>query len=106
MKRKRESEKELLASYEKGEWRSIKTPAMVSRYREYARATLVKDKRVNIRLSSRDLKDIQVRAAEEGMPYQTLMASVLHKYLTGRLLEPKRHPTGRSSRASRKRAAA
>lgn len=106
MKTKRESEKALLGSYGKGEWRSIKTPEAVSRYREYARATLAKDKRVNIRLSSRDLKDIQVRAAEEGMPYQTLMASVLHKYLTGRLVEPKRQLTRRSRRVSRKQATA
>jgi predicted DNA binding CopG/RHH family protein len=47
----------------------------------------VKDKRVNIRLSSGDLSDIQIKALEEGVPYQTLIASVLHKYVTGRLSE-------------------
>lgn len=105
MKTRRDSEKALLSSYERGEWRSIKTPEAVSRYREYARATLVKDKRVNVRLSTRDLKDLQVRAAEEGMPYQTLMASVLHKYLSGRLVEPKPRVSGRANRmTSRKRA--
>ncbi|MBS0308308.1 MAG: hypothetical protein JSS58_04985 [Proteobacteria bacterium] len=52
-----------------------------------ARATAIKDRRVNIRLSSGDLNDIQVRALEEGIPYQTLIASVLHKYVTGRLAE-------------------
>ena len=46
-----------------------------------------RDKRVNIRLSSGDLQDIQVKALEQGMPYQTLIASVLHKYVTGRLAE-------------------
>jgi hypothetical protein len=45
------------------------------------------DRRVNIRLSSGDLSDIQVRALEEGVPYQTLIASVLHKYVAGRLAE-------------------
>ena len=49
----------------------------------------MKDKRVNIRLSSGDLKDIQVKALEEGMPYQALIASVLHKYVTGKLSETK-----------------
>ena len=53
-----------------------------------ASASLAKDKRVNIRISSRDLNDIQAKAAEEAIPYQTLMSSVLHKYVTGRLVEP------------------
>ena len=54
---------------------------------EEARATAIKDKRVNIRLSTSDLRDIQVRALEEGIPYQTLIASILHKYVTGKLTE-------------------
>jgi len=45
------------------------------------------DRRVNIRLSSMDLSDIRVKASEEGIPYQTLIASVLHKFVTGRLAE-------------------
>ncbi len=52
-----------------------------------AKATLKKDRRVNIRLSAKDLEALQRRAAEEGIPYQTLMASVLHKYVSGRLVE-------------------
>ena len=52
--------------------------------RAAARATAIKDRRVNIRLSSGDLHDIQAKALEEGMPYQTLIASVLHKYVAGR----------------------
>jgi predicted DNA binding CopG/RHH family protein len=47
----------------------------------------MKDQRINIRLSAGDLRDIQVKALQEGMPYQTLIASVLHKYATGRLAE-------------------
>ena len=63
------------------------TKAELSRFKAAARATAVKDKRVNIRLSSGDLQDIQVKALEQGMPYQTLITSVLHKYVTGRLAE-------------------
>jgi predicted DNA binding CopG/RHH family protein len=62
-----------------------------------ARATAIKDRRVNIRLSSIDLSDIQAKALEEGVPYQTLIASVLHKYVTGRLSEKQRRITRRSS---------
>jgi len=82
-------EAELLAAYEKGELKSIATKPQLAEIRAAARATGVKNKRVNIRLSAADLQDIQVRALEEGIPYQTLIASVLHKYVTGRLAEPK-----------------
>jgi predicted DNA binding CopG/RHH family protein len=78
---------EILAAYEKGALTSIATKAELAKYRAVARATAVKDRRVNIRLSSGDLHDIQVRALEEGLPYQTLIASVLHKYVAGRLAE-------------------
>ena len=82
-------ELEILAAYEKGELRSVSSKEELARYRSAARATGLKDKRVNIRLSSGDLKDIQAMALEEGMPYQTLIASVLHKYVTGKLAEQK-----------------
>ncbi len=71
-------------SCEAGEWCTIegwKTEAR--RYEEYARATFKKDRRVNIGISSRDLTEIQKRALEEGIPYQTLIASILHKYASG-----------------------
>jgi predicted DNA binding CopG/RHH family protein len=81
-------EAELLDSYEAGEWRTIEDWNLESeRHQEYAKASFKKDKRVNIRLSSRDLEEIQKKAMEEGIPYQTLMASVLHKYVSGRLIE-------------------
>ena len=84
-------EQELLASVEAGEWESVpNVREAIRRHREYARNTLKKDRRVNIRISSRDLEDIQARAVEEGIPYQTLMASVLHKYVSGRLIETQR----------------
>ena len=81
-------ETNILEAFESGKLRSVATKADLAKFREAARATAIKDRRVNIRLSSGDLADIQVRALEEGMPYQTLIASVLHKYVTGRLVEP------------------
>ena len=78
---------EMLAAFDKGVLRSIATKAELAKFRAVARATAIKDRRVNIRLSSGDLHDIQVRALEEGLPYQTLIASVLHKYVAGRLTE-------------------
>lgn len=82
-------EAEILASFERDEWQSTaKSKSEIARFAAMASASLIKDKRVNIRISSRDLEDIQAKAAEEAIPYQTLMASVLHKYVTGRLIEP------------------
>ena len=81
-------EKEILESVERGEWRSVKgVKGDVGRYSRYARATFRKDRRLNIRISSRDLEAIQKRALEEGLPYQTLISSLLHKYASGRLRE-------------------
>ncbi len=76
--------------YEAGRLKSVATKTEFSRFRAAAKATSLKDRRVNIRLSSADLALIQSRALEEGLPYQTLMASVLHKYATDRLTEPAR----------------
>ena len=80
-------EREVLDAYEKGKLKSIATKGELAKLKAAARATAIKDRRVNIRLSSIDLGDIQVKALEEGVPYQTLIASVLHKYVTGRLSE-------------------
>lgn len=90
-------EEELLASYEKGELKSTSpSKAELSKFKAAASATFIKDRRINIRLSSPDLMDIQTRALEEGVPYQTLIASVLHKYVTGRLAEKPSSLTPRS----------
>lgn len=78
-------ELEVLEAYEAGKLKRHAGKAELQRLRAAARATAIKDKRVNIRLSSVDLLDIQAKALEEGMPYQTLIASVLHKYVTGKL---------------------
>jgi predicted DNA binding CopG/RHH family protein len=80
-------EKELLESVERGEWKSTGGKRERTRYSRYAKATFRKDCRLNIRLSSKDLEAIQKRALAEGLPYQTLIASLLHKYATGRLRE-------------------
>lgn len=109
MKKKKldQDEKDILAEYERGAFKSVVTSeASLRRYREYARATLSKNQRVNIRMSSLDLADIQARAAEEGIPYQTFMASVLHKFATGRLREQRSSLTSRTRRTVRKRTAA
>ena len=107
MKRLDRYEKQILSVYERGALKSVVTSeASLRRYREYARATLTKNRRVNIRMSTVDLADIQARATEEGMPYQTLMASVLHKFATGRLRERTSSLASRSRRTTRKRTAA
>ena len=85
-------EREILAGFEQGRLKSVATKAELEKFRAAARATAVKDRRVNIRLSSVDLSDIQVKALEQGMPYQTLIASVLHKYVSGRLVEKAKPP--------------
>ena len=82
------SERELLKSVESGEWRSVTNKEdELKRYGEYARATFKKDHRVNIRISGKDLDALQKRALREGIPYQTLISSILHKYVSGRLKE-------------------
>ena len=82
-----QGEKDLLDSYEHGEWQPVENlEAETGRYKEFARTTFRKDSRVNIRISSKDLEALQKRALEEGIPYQTLIASVLHKYISGRLV--------------------
>ena len=80
-------ERHVLGAFERGTLKSVATKAELAKLKSAARATAIKDRRINIRLSSGDLSDIQVRALEEGVPYQTLIASVLHKYVTGRLAD-------------------
>jgi predicted DNA binding CopG/RHH family protein len=81
-------EKDLLKSIERGEWRTIPDFEREKElYRRMAIASLRKDKRINIRIAEKDLLLLQERALEEGLPYQTLIASVLHKYISGRLRE-------------------
>ena len=81
-------EKDVVDSFERDEWRSVpEGEAQVQPYREYARSTVKKDMRVNILMSKKDLEALKKRALEEGIPYQTLISSVLHKYVDGPLVE-------------------
>ncbi|WP_374662598.1 hypothetical protein [Inhella sp.] len=80
-------EAQLLEDFEGGALQSVATRKELDRLRSAAQATALKDKRVNIRLSAVDLQAIQARALADGLPYQTLMASVLHKFVAGRLRE-------------------
>ena len=86
-----QGEQELRTAVERGEWRSVKhLEKERARYQGYARAMLKKDRRINIRLSQKDLEALQLLALEEGIPYQTLIASILHKYVSGSLVERER----------------
>lgn len=81
-------EKEIIESVERGDWQSVRgVKKQIKRYQDYARATVRKDRRVNIRMSEKDLIHLQKKAMEEGLPYQTLISSVLHKYVNGRLVD-------------------
>lgn len=82
-----QEEREVLEAYEKGRLERVTLSRdEIEQYREAARALSRKDKRINIRLSSQDLEQLQIKAMEEGIPYQSLIASVLHKYVTGQLV--------------------
>ena len=80
-------EQEVLDAFEQGALRTVATPGLLDGLRQSARATGQKDQRINIRLSSGDLQAIRTRALQEGIPYQTLISSVLHKYASGTLQE-------------------
>ena len=83
-----EEEIEILKSVEAGEWKSVENlEEEIIKNQDIARNTLKKDKRVNLRMSAKDLDAIKAYAVEEGLPYQTLISSVLHKFISGRLVE-------------------
>ena len=87
-----QEELDILESFEKGEWKSV--PDLDRRKAELkasATATLRKDKRVNIRISERVLRELQRQAVREGLPYQTFISSILHKYANGTLVEHASH---------------
>ncbi|OQX18779.1 MAG: antitoxin [Desulfobulbaceae bacterium A2] len=84
-------EKELLDSFEKDEW--VPVTNLTQRKNElmaYARNTLRKDKRLNIRISERDLLELQRKAVNEGLPYQTYVSSIIHKFINGNLVEARK----------------
>lgn len=81
-------EKEILNAYEKDISSSVpNVKKEIKKYREYAKVALQKNKRINIRVSERDLIHIQRKAVEEGLPYQTFVSSILHKFITGHFIE-------------------
>ena len=81
-----QEEKELMESIERDEWRPVKNIDQEKRKAiAAARNTLRKDKRINLRLTQKDYHQIKIKAIEEGLPYQTLISSIVHKYLNGSL---------------------
>ncbi|MGR3301305.1 MAG: antitoxin, partial [Candidatus Scalindua sp.] len=83
-------EQEILNSFEKGEWVPVKNLSKrKAELMRYARNTLKKNKRLNIRISERDLTELQKKAIQEGLPYQTYVSSIIHKFITGKLIEVK-----------------
>jgi len=81
-------EKKILDSFEKGECVAVKNLSKrKTELMRYARNTLKKDKRLNIRISERDLNELQRKAAVEGLPYQTYVSSIIHKFINGKLIE-------------------
>lgn len=80
-----EDEHALLEAFEVGQFESSLTPERKLFIVRSAEAMFKKDKKINIRISSRDLSAIQRRALEEGIPYQTLVSSIIHKYISGTL---------------------
>jgi predicted DNA binding CopG/RHH family protein len=78
-------EMELAKSLETEEWISDLTQKEKKKFEEYANNSLTKQKRINIRMSERDLKKIQAKAIEEGIPYQSLISMLIHKYNEGKV---------------------
>jgi predicted DNA binding CopG/RHH family protein len=85
--RKTTEKSRLLRAFEGGDFRSVRSRPLRVRQLKQAAHAAVKDRRLNIRLSAPILEGLRARAAEEGLPYQTLIASVLHKFVTGRLID-------------------
>jgi len=81
-----QEEKELMESIERDEWHPVKNIVQEKKKAiAAARNTLRKDKRINLRLTQKDYHQMQIKAIEEGIPYQTLISSIVHKYLNGSL---------------------
>ena len=86
-------EKQLIKTIENDEWKTVTHVAeRRAEFKAAAKITLLKDQRMNIRITQRDLEGLKTKALEEGLPYQTLVASIIHKYLNGKLIEKKVRP--------------
>ncbi|XDD54121.1 antitoxin [Leptospira sp. WS4.C2] len=83
-----DEEKELELSFEKNEWKSVSNKkSYLNKFKIAAKNTLAKDKRMNIRIAGKDIQLLKTKALEIGIPYQTLVSSILHQYVTGKLKE-------------------
>jgi predicted DNA binding CopG/RHH family protein len=81
-------ERELLNSIENEEWKSVRNKKdLMDKLQNAAKSTMLKDQRMNIRIAKKDLEGLKTKALEEGIPYQTLVSSVLHKYVIGKLID-------------------
>jgi len=80
-------EQDILQSYENDEWISIADDKLLKKYQPVARNTFKNDRSVNIRISSKDFYAFQERALIEGIPYNILMSSILHKFINGNLMK-------------------
>ena len=79
-------ERQLEKEVESGEWKAVPNLAEeIKKYQKYASNTLSKNKKINIRITDWDYEKIKVKAVGEGLPYQTLISSIIHKYVTGQL---------------------
>ncbi len=96
-------EKEILEAFESGKLKSVKNRQHeLIRHRKAAAATFAKDSRINIRISSKDLRALQKRALAEGLPYQTLVSSVLHKFVEGQMVEQSANKHLQAARSKRR----
>ncbi|EMY60269.1 hypothetical protein [Leptospira terpstrae] len=83
-----DEEKELELSFERNEWKSVSNKkGYLNKFKLAAKNTLAKDKRMNIRIAGKDIQLLKTKALEIGIPYQTLVSSILHQYVTGKLKE-------------------
>ena len=81
-------EKELINSIENDEWKSVRNKNdLMDKLKNAAKSTMLKDQRMNIRIAKKDLEGLKTKALEEGIPYQTLVSSILHKYVSGKLVD-------------------
>jgi predicted DNA binding CopG/RHH family protein len=87
MSKLNKEERALLSDFNKGDFEPISSEKELERFRFAAKATFQRDQSVDIWLSPNELTAIKVKALQEGIPYQTLITSILHKYLNGRLVE-------------------
>jgi len=85
MQKNDDSEVDILRSYEQDEWRSVEEfKKLKEEYEAYARNSSNKNKRINIRISESDLNRLKAKSLEEGIPYQTLVSSLIHRYVSGK----------------------